>query len=98
MNLANSQRVTDRPEGVETPHERTAMLCGQAGRCLSQGQYALAESLYRKALELAETVYGPHSVEVANICNNLGVVYKYTANFDEASKLYLRALTILERE
>src|SRR5262245_45126407 len=48
------------------------------------GQYAVAEPLYLKALALAESAFGSHHLEVSVVLNNLAVLYKYTGNFDKA--------------
>src|SRR5689334_13831780 len=72
------------------------LLTGQADECRAQGQYRQAESLYRRALDVAEAAFGPDHLVVACVLNNLAVLYKYTANFDEAGRLYRRALAITE--
>src|SRR5262249_25844492 len=98
LELTNAEAINERPALGETQNERIWKLRRCAGRWLGQGRYIQAELLYRQALLLAEVAAGPDSIEVARICNNLGVVYKYTAKFDEAEQLYRRALSILERE
>jgi tetratricopeptide (TPR) repeat protein len=62
-----------------------------------EGRYDQAEPLYRRALSLAEQVYGPDHLEVSAILNNLAVLYKYTGDFEEAERLYQRALAITEQ-
>ena len=67
------------------------------GRALRrQGRYREAEEELRAALRLAERAYGAEGAAVAEVMNELGVLYKYTARFDEAETLYRRALRILE--
>ena len=39
----------------------------------------------------------PAELDVANLCNNLGMIYKESGNFDQAEDNYLKALEILER-
>ncbi len=68
-----------------------------ADRCREQGKYRQAESLYKRALALTESVFGPDHIEVSAVLNNLAVLYKYTGNFDEAERLYRRALAIKEK-
>jgi tetratricopeptide (TPR) repeat protein len=55
-----------------------------------------AEALYAQTIELAERYYGSDTVEVAELLNDLAVVYKYAARFDKAEALYRRALPIFE--
>src|SRR5258705_8668518 len=69
--------------------------CHAADKRRAQGQYGEAEPLYLRALALSEQVCGPR--EVAIICNNLAVVYKYTGRFDKAERLYRRALPLMEQ-
>ena len=71
------------------------LLCNEANERREAGRYSEAESLYLRALALAEQVSGPR--EVAIICNSLAVVYKYTGKFDDAERLYRRALPLLEQ-
>jgi tetratricopeptide (TPR) repeat protein len=59
-------------------------LCSAADDHRAQGRYTNAEPLYLRAMALAEPVWGRDHPEVAAICNNLGVLYKYTGRFDEA--------------
>src|SRR5262245_13278795 len=58
-----------------------------ADECRKQGKYQQAESLYRRALAIAESTFGPDHLEISGILNNLAVLYKYTGNFDEAERL-----------
>jgi len=61
-----------------------------------QGRYADAEALFRRGLELAESAFGAESREVADLCNGLAIVFKYSGRFDEGDRLYRRALDIFE--
>jgi tetratricopeptide (TPR) repeat protein len=72
-------------------------MCGTAEARRAEGRYSEAEPLYRSALELAEQVFGLYHPEVAVICNNLAVLYKYTGKFDEAERLYRRAFALMEQ-
>ncbi len=60
------------------------------------GQLGAAERLYLAAITAAATRYGTGAVEVATLLNDLAVVYKYAARFDDAEALYRRALGIIE--
>ena len=58
------------------------------------GRLDAAERLYLAAITAAATRYGTGAVEVATLLNDLAVVYKYAARFDDAEALYRRALGI----
>ncbi|MFB7867434.1 tetratricopeptide repeat protein [Streptomyces sp. NPDC056069] len=47
-------------------------------------------------LAAAEGLYGTDSPEVARLCNQAGVVGKYTGDFDRAEGLYRRALAVFQ--
>jgi tetratricopeptide (TPR) repeat protein len=58
-----------------------------------------AEPHLRRALTLAEERLGPAGPDhpdVAFVLNSLGVLYKYIGRYDEAERLYRRALAIKE--
>ncbi len=59
-----------------------------------QSQYAQAEALYRRSLQIFEATVGPTHIECADTLNSLGLVAKKYARYDEAADLYDRALTI----
>src|SRR5690242_3570870 len=59
-----------------------------------QGRYQDAETLLQQALLLTEESCGSETLETSVILNNLAVLYKYMARFDEAAKLYRRSLRI----
>lgn len=61
------------------------------------GDYRRASLMLRLTLGTAETLYGRNSPEVARLCNQSGVVGKYTGDFIYAERVYHRALTILHR-
>ena len=61
-----------------------------------RGHYTSAEALLRRAIALGETAFGPASLEVAGLLNDLGIVFKFSGRFADAKPLYLRALEILE--
>ena len=73
-------------------------------RCLNQtamfyrsrASYAVAEPLYRRALEIFEAVYGPDHPTVATGLNNLALLLKGTNRLDEAEPLYRRCIEIWE--
>ncbi len=59
-----------------------------------QSQYAQAEALYRRSLQIFENTVGANHIECADTLNSLGLVAKKYARYDEAAELYDRALTI----
>lgn len=58
------------------------------------GDYRRASLLLQFALWAAERVHGPDSLVVAELCNQWGVLGKYTGAFERSGVLYQRALTI----
>ncbi|MDB4981493.1 MAG: repeat-containing protein [Myxococcales bacterium] len=71
-------------------------LTGAAGIDRQLGAYEDAERGFRAALAETERVFGPDDLDVASLLNNLGVLRKYQARFDEAVVFYERALPMLE--
>src|SRR5215470_17653368 len=62
----------------------------------TQGRYAQAEPIIRRALNFAERTFGAESLEMSGALNNLGMLGKFAGWFDEAAECYRRALAILE--
>jgi tetratricopeptide (TPR) repeat protein len=89
------ERVGPEAAGVGRP--RIQALSRLAGVLRVQGRYREAESIFREALALAERV-DPDGLTIARTCNGLAVLYKYTGQFDQARRLYKRALLIVQRE
>ncbi len=61
---------------------------------VTQGQYALAEPLYKRALAMQEKALGPEHPSVATGLNNLAGLYRATARDTEAAILEQRAARI----
>ena len=59
------------------------------------GAWPQAASAHERALELVDAK-GGQGVEIAVVAQNLAVAYKYTGRFDDAARLYDRALAIAE--
>src|SRR5262249_22732441 len=70
------------------------LLVNRANHYRTRGKYSVSAALLREALSLAEATFGPSHLEVGKILNNLGVIHKYLARFDEAESLYRRAFDI----
>ncbi|MDZ4723273.1 MAG: tetratricopeptide repeat protein, partial [candidate division Zixibacteria bacterium] len=60
----------------------------------TQGQYALAEPLYKRALEIREKALGPDHPNVAGSLENMAALYRATEREKEAEKLEQRAARI----
>jgi len=66
------------------------------GYVFSKGQFEKAEPLYRRALTIAETAFGPADRYVVTCLNNLAELLRATGRFAEAEPLCRRALTIAQ--
>lgn len=62
----------------------------------SQGKYAFAEDMYKRALVLCQRLHGQQSAEVARILFNLAVLYSAKAAYTEAELHYQQSLAIKE--
>jgi tetratricopeptide (TPR) repeat protein len=62
---------------------------------VARGEYRQAEKPLLRAVAIAKKKLSP--VDAASAMNALGVVYKYTARFAEAGRLYRRALVLMTR-
>ncbi len=60
----------------------------------TQGQYAQAEPLFKRALAIAEKALGPDHPNVAMSLNNLAALYRATKRDKEAETLEQRATRI----
>ena len=60
----------------------------------TQGQYAQAEPLYKRALAIQEKALGANHPEVATSLNNLALLYRKTGREIEAKELENRAAAI----
>ncbi len=63
----------------------------------TQGKYAQAEPLYRRALAIREKVLGPEHPAVATSLNNLAGLYYAQGKYTQAEPLFQRALAIREK-
>ena len=60
----------------------------------TQGDYAKAEPLYKRALSIREKALGPDHPSVATGLNNLALLYRATGRMNDAEKLAARAKKI----
>ena len=61
------------------------------------GDYGKAESLFKEALEISQTVYGPEHPDTAGDMNNLAELYRRTGDYAKAEPLYQEALKIQQK-
>jgi tetratricopeptide (TPR) repeat protein len=62
----------------------------------ARGRYREAEGTFTRALDHATAGFGPDSIEIAELHNDLGMTFKYVGRFDEAEAAYGKARVILE--
>jgi tetratricopeptide (TPR) repeat protein len=62
----------------------------------ARGRYREAERTFTRALDHASRAFGPSSLEVAELHNDLGMTFKYVGRFVDAEAAYGNARTILE--
>jgi tetratricopeptide (TPR) repeat protein len=62
----------------------------------TQGKYSMAEELYKRCLEIKQTVYGEEHMEVAISWHNLAVLYSARRKYDLAEPLYQKSLALKE--
>ena len=85
------------PEGPGRDGVSALALAGQGAVHRAEGRFGVAEQLFVRAIELAESVFGPESIEVAYGLIELGMNFKYGGRFDDAEPLYRKAEAIVER-
>lgn len=95
----------DRAVALHDRAERLAAagrLAAAEGACSASlrllGHHRSAERLLRRALDRAERTLGARDLEVARICNLLGILYKYMGRPRDAAPVYRRALRIAGEE
>ena len=63
----------------------------------SQGRYADAEPLYKRALGVKEKILGPDHPDVASILDNLGMLFQAQGNYAEAEPLLEKSLNVRKK-
>jgi len=63
----------------------------------AQNKYATAEPLYKQALEIMESAYGPDDARVGVSLNNMANLQIAMNNYAEAESLFKRSLSIVEK-
>jgi len=56
-----------------------------------------AEQLLLQALAIAEKALGSKDRSIAEICNNLGILYRFREQYEQATAFFHRSLTLLEQ-
>lgn len=80
----------------EAARATVGALLDAGSRAIEAAAYSEAEIDLREALALAERRLGANDLATARVLNQLGMLAKYTARFDEGHADYLRALAIAE--
>jgi tetratricopeptide (TPR) repeat protein len=70
----------------------------EAGACILFERFSQAEELTRKALEKAQSFYGPDHPAIAPFLSNLATILRDTLRLDEADALFRRAVLMGEHE
>jgi CHAT domain-containing protein len=77
--------------------EEAERLTQQVEELYQQGKYREAIPLVKRILEIREKALGPNHPDVAEILNNLALLYLDQGNYAEAEPLLQRSLTIREK-
>ena len=98
-NAPRPRRSTNAPwpfaRNRSADHPDTATsLNGLAALYYSQGKYAEAEPLYKRALAIREKAFGASHRDTAISLNGLALLYELQGRYAEAEPLYKRALAI----
>ena len=62
-----------------------------------QGNYADAESFYKRSLDIIKKTVAPDHLDVATALNNLATIYQDLGRYADAEPLYKHALSIKEK-
>ena len=92
----NARWTSGRRRSGRSP-DVAASLNDLANLYLLKGDYAKAEPLYKRALNIREKALGPEHPNVATSLNNLALIYYSKGDYAKAEPLYKRALDIRRR-
>lgn len=103
--LARAERLASRAHalvrgargGGDVARLRLSAMEELASVLCKAGRFAEARPLARRALALAERVFGPRSPEAVAPLNRTGVICKFLHDFTPGGRAYRRALAIAER-
>jgi tetratricopeptide (TPR) repeat protein len=96
--IAAFQAAIARRQSLSDPIPLATSLSYLAELYRSQGRYAEAEPLYRRALQITEQQLGAEHPDTATSLNNLAGLYRSQGRYAEAEPLYRRALQITEQQ
>jgi tetratricopeptide (TPR) repeat protein len=69
----------------------------QVYQLIAQGKYQEAIPIAERAVELANRVYGPENLGMAQSLNNLALVYQDMGEYAKAETLYQETLRICQK-
>ena len=96
--LPHALAAVEYAEGLEVAPKATQHLLNRAGMYLmGHAEFGEAKALYKRALTIAENVFGRDHDAVATIINNLGLVLQDMGDLEGAKKCFERALKISEK-
>ena len=96
--LTHALAVAEHAQECGVALAQVSLLLNQTGIYLkSRAQYAKAEPLYRRALEIKEKISGPDHPDVATGLNNLAGLLRDQGQYAKAEPLCRRALEIDEK-
>lgn len=84
-------------ERIDTHPGEAEILSSLAGLCSDEGEYAEADRMARRALDLQERAFGPESGQTAGALRNLADVMSAEGKHADAAPVYRRALTLHEK-
>jgi tetratricopeptide (TPR) repeat protein len=94
----SEQAVAETSALFGAEHPRVGEILMELGaEAYSVSHYDVAADYYRRALAIAETAFGPSSVDVAAILDNLGASESMRGDLNEAKRMFERAVTIRGR-
>lgn len=94
--LERDSRSISYSYGVQTREKMATTLKNLGSAHSEQRKYAEAESYYKRALAIRESVLGVDHVRVADVVHDLATGYRMQGRYDEAQPLYERAARIYE--
>lgn len=95
---AAGQDAPPQAGAAQAEEAEAARLSAEIVRLFGEKKYGEALPLARRVLELRERIHGADHPAVAGAAFNLAAVLAARREFDEAEKLYLRALSLKEKE
>jgi tetratricopeptide (TPR) repeat protein len=96
--LPHALGAAEYAERLEVAPKATQHLLNRAGMYLMvHAEFGEAKALYKRALTIAENVFGRDHDAVATIINNLGLVLQDMGDLEGAKKCFERALKIGEK-